>query len=65
MRVYDENGQDTGKFKGYCIDLIDAIQELVQFHYKIQVAPENSFGHMDDNGQWDGMIKELMEKVSS
>lgn len=64
MKVLDSNGKDTGKFQGYCIDLIDEISKMINFEYEIYVAPDNSFGFMDDNGQWNGMIKELIEKVS-
>ncbi|XP_054262765.1 ionotropic receptor 25a [Macrosteles quadrilineatus] len=62
MKVLDSNGKDTGKFQGYCIDLIDEISKMINFEYEIYVAPDNSFGFMDDNGQWNGMIKELIEK---
>ncbi|RZF33895.1 hypothetical protein LSTR_LSTR009919 [Laodelphax striatellus] len=56
----EENGNVN--YKGYCIDLIEEIRKLVGFEYEIYVAPDNSFGEMDENGQWNGMIKELVEK---
>ena len=62
MEYVDDNG--TAKFKGYCIDLIEEIRNIIGFEYEIYVAPDNSFGNMDENGQWNGMIKELMEKVN-
>ncbi|XP_050546759.1 ionotropic receptor 25a [Daktulosphaira vitifoliae] len=61
MQVDDEDGPGH-KFKGYCIDLIEEIKKQIGFEYEIYIAPDNSFGHMDDNGQWNGMIKELIEK---
>lgn len=64
MKVLDDDGQETGKFSGYCIDLIDEISKMINFEYEIYVAPDNSFGYMDENGQWSGMIKELIDKVS-
>ena len=51
------------EFQGYCIDLLDEIQKLVNFDYEIYEAPDLKFGNMDENGAWNGMIKELMEKV--
>ncbi|XP_050421609.1 ionotropic receptor 25a [Adelges cooleyi] len=61
IKVDDEDGQGV-KFKGYCIDLIEEIRKLIGFEYEIYVAPDNNFGNMDENGQWNGMVKELVEK---
>ena len=61
MKTIEESGKD--KYSGYCIDLIEEIRKLIGFEYEIYVAPDNSFGNMDENGQWSGMIKELIEKV--
>jgi len=51
------------KFKGYCIDLIDEIRKITKFDYEIYEVPDKVFGNMDNNGQWNGMINELMLKV--
>ncbi|CAH0399704.1 unnamed protein product [Chilo suppressalis] len=49
-------------FKGYCIDLIEEIRQIVKFDYEIVLSPDNNFGTMDENGNWNGIIKELIEK---
>ncbi|CAG4975056.1 unnamed protein product [Parnassius apollo] len=49
-------------FKGYCIDLIEEIRQIVKFDYEITLSPDGSFGSMDENGNWNGIIKELIEK---
>lgn len=49
-------------FKGYCIDLIEEIRQIVKFDYEITLAPDNNFGVMDENGNWNGVVKELIEK---
>lgn len=54
----DENAPKG--FRGYCIDLIDKIADILKFDYEI-IAVEN-FGVMDENGKWNGVVKELMEK---
>lgn len=61
IKVEDENNEV--RYEGYCVDLIEEIKKLVGFEYEIYVAPDNKFGNMDENGQWNGMIKELIEKV--
>ncbi|XP_018327272.1 ionotropic receptor 25a [Agrilus planipennis] len=50
------------KFNGYCIDLIDEIAKQLNFDYEIYLAEDKKFGNMDDNGNWNGAIKELIEK---
>lgn len=48
-------------FKGYCIDLLDEIAKLVNFVYIIQEV-EEKVGQMDENGEWDGCIRQLIDK---
>ncbi|GLH09406.1 Chemosensory protein [Gryllus bimaculatus] len=50
------------KFKGYCIDLIEEIKNITTFEYDIYHVPDGEAGNMDENGKWNGMIKELIEK---
>lgn len=62
--MYDGvDGKNKTKFKGYCIDLIDEIRNITKFDYEVYEAPDRKFGNMDENGNWNGMIKELMLKV--
>ncbi|XP_068084209.1 ionotropic receptor 25a [Anabrus simplex] len=57
---YDEKGNE--KFKGYCIDLLEEIRNLTQFNYVIYHVKDNKSGNMDEEGNWNGMIKDLMDK---
>lgn len=50
------------KFSGYCIDLIDEIANILKFDYEIAAVPDGKFGNMDEKGNWNGIVKELMEK---
>ncbi|KAI1725677.1 ligand-gated ion channel domain-containing protein [Ditylenchus destructor] len=47
-------------FEGYCIDLLNFVQEDLNFEYSIYLVEDNRIGSADDNGNWDGMIKELV-----
>ena len=51
------------KFKGYCIDLLEEIRNIINFDYEIYEAPDKQFGNMDESGKWNGMIKELVWRV--
>lgn len=44
------------------MDMIEMIAQLVGFDYVIQLASGNTFGQMDDQGKWNGMVKDIMEK---
>ncbi|XP_053959026.1 ionotropic receptor 25a isoform X1 [Anastrepha ludens] len=58
--IKDEN---TPKgYKGYCIDLINEIAEIVHFDYTIQEVEDGKFGNMDEKGEWNGIVKKLMDK---
>ncbi|CAH1971639.1 unnamed protein product [Acanthoscelides obtectus] len=54
----DENAPK--KYNGYCIDLIEKIATELKFDYEINAV--DHFGVMDENGKWNGLVKELMEK---
>lgn len=49
-------------FKGYCIDLLDEIAKLVKFDYVIQEVEDKKFGNMDENGEWNGIVRKLIDK---
>nr|ARN17848.1 ionotropic receptor 2 [Cephus cinctus] len=57
--VYDAEN-DT--WSGYCIDLLNEIREILMFEYEIREVDDKLFGNMDEEGNWNGMIKELKDK---
>lgn len=56
-------GNGTVEFYGYCVDLIKDIQAIMGFEYELYEVPDGKYGNMDSKMNWNGMIKELMEKV--
>lgn len=51
---------------GLCIDLFDRLAELIGFNYTIYEVPDQLYGKKNlDTFQWNGLIKELVTKVSS
>lgn len=50
-------------FDGYCMDLLHEIQSILKFDYELYPSPDGLVGSMDDKGHWNGIVKELMEKV--
>ncbi len=54
-------GKSSNKYEGFVVDLADEIAAVVGFNYTI--VPTNAHGSIDKNGQWNGMIQELLEEV--
>uniref|UniRef100_A0A8C5E3U3 Glutamate receptor n=1 Tax=Gouania willdenowi TaxID=441366 RepID=A0A8C5E3U3_GOUWI len=49
------------RFEGYCIDLLKELSSVLGFTYEIRLVPDGKYGSQDDKGQWNGMIRELIE----
>nr|XP_040236493.2 ionotropic receptor 25a [Anopheles coluzzii] len=49
-------------FKGYCIDLLNKIAEIVEFDYEIREVEDGKFGNMNENGEWNGIVRKLIDK---
>lgn len=54
------NKSDQKGYSGYCIDLMDLIAKKLDFEYEIEEMSE--FGKMDDDGNWNGVIRKLIDK---
>ena len=54
---------DSSGYEGYCIDLIDELKLLMGFEYEIFEAEDNVYGSMNENMEWNGLIKELVDRV--
>lgn len=53
------------RFEGYCIDLLRELANILGFTYEIRLVEDGKYGAQDENtGQWNGMVKELMDHVS-
>lgn len=52
-------------YEGFSKDLIDLIAKDLRFSYKIVLAPDGKRGSMNPvTGKWDGIIKELQDRVN-
>lgn len=60
----DQNLTGNARFEGFCIDLLKWIAGQVGFQYSIQLVPDHMYGVYDpETKQWNGIVRELMEKV--
>ena len=64
MEVEDaENRPVNERYRGYCIDLIREISQILEFNYMIKMVDDGVHGRKNERGEWNGMIKELIEGV--
>ncbi|XP_077159519.1 glutamate receptor ionotropic, kainate 2 isoform X7 [Paroedura picta] len=52
------------RFEGYCIDLLRELSTFLGFTYEIKLVEDGKYGARDDaSGQWNGMVRELIDHV--
>lgn len=59
-------GLNTGndRFEGYIKDLCDTLFFRMGYKYQIKIVKDSAYGRMDHKGTWNGMIGEIIRKVS-
>ena len=50
-------------YEGYCIDLLNELAKKLHFTYDIYPSPDGLYGSETENGTWNGVIAELINKV--
>lgn len=61
-RDYEKySGND--RFEGYSVDLIHEVAKMLDFNFEIYLVHDGNFGTKMQNGQWNGMIGELLKGV--
>ena len=57
--------EGNNRFEGYSKDLIDGISKILNFTYQFYLVPDGRYGSYNkETKKWDGLIKELLERVS-
>uniref|UniRef100_A0A9J7ZCN2 Glutamate receptor n=1 Tax=Cyprinus carpio carpio TaxID=630221 RepID=A0A9J7ZCN2_CYPCA len=50
------------RFEGYCIDLLRELAAILGFTYEIRLVEDGKYGAQEEStGQWNGMIRELID----
>ncbi|XP_069751924.1 glutamate receptor ionotropic, kainate 3-like [Narcine bancroftii] len=49
------------RFEGYCIDLLKELSNILGFVYDIHLTQDGKYGTPDEKGQWNGMVKDLID----
>ncbi|OTF69538.1 glutamate receptor, ionotropic kainate 2-like protein [Euroglyphus maynei] len=50
-------------FEGFCIDLLKAIAEMLNFQYELYLVPDGKYGAENQTtGEWNGLVREIIDK---
>ncbi|KAL3863831.1 hypothetical protein ACJMK2_005559 [Sinanodonta woodiana] len=49
-------------FQGFCIDLLQNIADRVGFDYDLYEVNDTHFGSLQEDGTWDGLVNEVLQK---
>ena len=52
------------RFRGFAVDLIHEVAKMLGFQYEIHLVADGNFGSKQEDGEWNGMIGELLAGVS-
>ncbi|NWS54334.1 GLRK protein, partial [Chunga burmeisteri] len=52
----------SAELEGYCIDLLKALAAMLHFSYKVKVVSDGRYGAVSSNGNWTGMIGEVLRQ---
>lgn len=53
------------RFEGYCIDLLRELANILGFIYEVRLVEDGKYGAQEEStGQWNGLVRELMDHVS-
>lgn len=56
----------NARYEGYSMDLIDNIAKMLNFKYEFRMSPDGKYGGLNKVTQtWDGIVKQLIDGVSS
>ena len=57
--------KEGGGYDGFMIDVLNAVADKVGFRYTIRPRSDRTYGNQEADGQWNGMVGELIRHVST
>lgn len=64
MKESDQILKGNDQFEGFVFDIIDEISKMLGFHYKFKLVDDSNWGSLNKmTGEWNGMIRELLDGV--
>ncbi|XP_043304968.1 glutamate receptor ionotropic, kainate 1 isoform X5 [Cervus elaphus] len=60
-RKSDKPLYGNDRFEGYCLDLLKELSNILGFIYDVKLVADGKYGAQNDKGEWNGMVKELID----
>lgn len=60
----DKELAGNDRFEGYCLDLLKELSNILGFTYEVRLVADGKYGAQNDKGEWNGMVRELIDHVS-
>jgi len=60
----DQELRGNERFEGYCLDLLKELSNILGFTYEVRLVSDGKYGAQNDKGEWNGMVRELIDHVS-
>lgn len=60
----DKELSGNDRFEGYCLDLLKELSNILGFTYEVRLVADGKYGAQNDKGEWNGMVRELIDHVS-
>ncbi|KAM5140320.1 putative glutamate receptor [Mantella aurantiaca] len=56
---------ESGDLEGYAIDLLSELAQSLGFNYTIHIVKDGKYGTRDQDGNWNGMVGEIIRKEAT
>lgn len=65
LKESSETLTGNDRFEGFVVDVIDEVSKLLGFNYVLKIVSDNNYGTYNvETGEWNGIIRELLDNVS-
>lgn len=64
LRKSDKELVGNDRYEGYCLDLLKELSNILGFTYEVRLVADGKYGAQNDKGEWNGMVRELIDHVS-
>lgn len=56
--------EGNDRYEGYSMDLITEISKILKFNFRFELAEDGMYGNYDPaKGAWNGLIKDILDRV--
>uniref|UniRef100_A0A8C6P5J2 Glutamate receptor n=1 Tax=Nothobranchius furzeri TaxID=105023 RepID=A0A8C6P5J2_NOTFU len=64
VKKSDKELVGNDRYEGYCMDLLKELSNILGFTYEVRLVGDGKYGAQNDKGEWNGMVRELIDHVA-